>query len=243
MILKSSYYRKLQEVGEGGEGAGAGTPDDLGAGAGTPGEGTPGEGTPGEGTPGEGTPSPSDFRQQLPENLRNDSRLSGFNSVQELAEAAIQQPQKPQVPNPGDYDLPEGVSEDFRQVVHKLGLTQEGVNELMEYANKESQKSSEQLEQANLKELNKLLDNWGDKADYNLQLARRALATFDTHDHQMSKLLKNSGASNNPVIVQFLHNLGKMLEESPYLKDIPDPVKNSREPQTHANTLYPQQTQ
>ena len=175
----------------------------------------------------------------LGDNLKSHERITGFKSVSELAQAYVDSPTARTVPIAGDYTLPENFPlEDFGEFANKAELTQSQVDQLIKYNQRTTDEKTEVYKVAMTQELNKLLDGWGDKRDHNVTLARRALRTFDTTDGQLGNFLKATSSHEHPAVVNFFHNLGKLLEETPYLKS---DTMTPKQPKKASDVLYPTQ--
>jgi hypothetical protein len=129
----------------------------------------------------------------------------------------IEEPPKPVELKPEDYKLPEGITREVADFAHKNKLTQEQLDSTLtqfgEVIKQESQK-----EQQALRSLGEAqLKNWGDRADYNLTLAKRALKQNDP-DGSLTKALNDTGYGNHPAVLNFLFNLGKTMQEGGFLK-------------------------
>lgn len=61
------------------------------------------------------------------------------------------------------------------------------------------------------------VESWGPNAKANIDLAKRALQVTDTSG-EVTKYLKDSGAANHPVVMNFLVGLGKMLQEGGFIR-------------------------
>jgi hypothetical protein len=121
------------------------------------------------------------------------------------------------VPQPNEYVIPEGVPEEMRQFAHDNGFTQAQLDVTVQQigsaidATGEAQKVAlRSMGEAHLK-------NWGDQADTNLNLAKQALNQNDP-DGSLAKALNESGYGNHPAVLDFLHTLGKGMQEGGFLK-------------------------
>jgi len=70
--------------------------------------------------------------------------------------------------------------------------------------------------------------SWGDDAQYNLSLAKQALKATDP-EGKLAARLKTTGAANDPVVLDFLASLGRMMQEGGFIKSsaLPSPGKKS----------------
>jgi hypothetical protein len=185
--------------------------------------------------------APPSFRDVLPEDYKEHEAFTNLNSVEELAKAYTDAlAQRPSAPQAGEYKLPENFPlKDFGEFASKSGFTQAQVDALLQYNDQQKTQQTTAFQEDQAQRLDDLLTTWGPNRDKNVNLARRAIRTFDTTDGRMANFLKAAGANNEPVVVEFLANLGRLLEESPYLKA--DSGGGPKAPQSPENVLYPNQ--
>lgn len=138
------------------------------------------------------------------------------------------------VPAADGYTLPEGVPQDIGQFAHDHGFTQEQLDSTIQQMGNYMQ--GNQIAQQNaLRSLGEAhLKNWGENADYNLSLAKRALQQNDT-DGQLAKALNDSGYGNHPAVLNFLYNLGQGMKEGGFLKSAVNRPPGER---TAAQAMY-----
>lgn len=199
--------------------------------------GAPGE--PGTPTPPSEPPAAPEWVGTLSDELKGNEDLARFQSVEDLAKAYVGRPAAPPVPKAGEYQLPENFPlKDFGEFASDAGLTQDQVSKLLEYNKRTTEDQTKVYREAMGQELNKLLDQWGDQKEPNTSLARRALKSFDTTDGQLKNFLKVTNSHEHPAVVNFFYNLGKLLEETPYLKTETTTPRKKKE---SSEVLYPDQ--
>ena len=117
------------------------------------------------------------------------------------------------VPAAEGYKFPEGVPADFGKFANSLDMTQDQANGVLN-----AHQSMKQAEMSAIREAGKAhIKNWGDRADYNMNLAKRAMKQHDT-DGTLTKLLKESGFGNHPAVLDHFYTLGLALQEGGFLK-------------------------
>lgn len=156
------------------------------------------------------TSEPS-WRDSLPETVRGHERLTGFKSVEELAEAYTKANLAPTVPEASAYKLPETFPiKDIGVWANKLKLTQEQLEGVIALDQQMGTMSEQTLNKAYEDGLNELFTSWGTEKDANVSAAKQVIKAFD-EDGSLATLLNATKAGNNPVVVKFFANLGKKL--------------------------------
>jgi len=138
------------------------------------------------------------------------------------------------VPEIGEYALPEGAPEALAQFAHANDMTQAQLDNSLEQFGAVTQANEEATQAAIRKEGDALVTSWGDQADYNLSLVRRALAQNDP-EGQLAKALETSGFGNHPAVLGYLLSVGNSMKEGGFLKS---GVNIPKGKQTLANTLF-----
>ena len=157
------------------------------------------------------------------------------------ADASEPEPTEPEppkdervVPKPSEYELPEGMPDNIRIFAHENGFTQEQLNAslqqfggYMQGMKTAEQQSLRQAGEAHLKQ-------WGDQAQTKLALAKQALKQNDP-DGALAKALEDSGYGNHPAVLNFLHSIGKSMQEGGFLKSA---VPRNPQERTAAQMMY-----
>jgi hypothetical protein len=121
------------------------------------------------------------------------------------------------VNSPDDYQVPDYVTPEMKQFAFQQGLSNEQFNSVIAQYGYIAQAS----EQQRINQLNNMaaaqLEKWGEAAEYNLGLAKHALKTVDK-EGELSRVLKETGYGNHPVVLRFLYNLGNQLKEGGFLR-------------------------
>jgi hypothetical protein len=78
------------------------------------------------------------------------------------------------------------------------------------------------------------VESWGEEAPHKISLAKQALQLTDSTG-EVAKYLKESGAANNPVVMNYLVKLGQMLQEGGFIKANANPAPGKK---TLAEKLY-----
>lgn len=143
-------------------------------------------------------------------------------STEQTAEQTTESTAEPEkvervVPEADKYNLPEGVPQNVAEFAHKNDMTQEQLDETLKEFGGYIQ-NTKIAEQKLLREQGEAhVKSWGEKADYNLSLVRRALAQNDPDGH-LTKVLDDTGFGNHPVVLDFFLKLGDQLKEGGFLK-------------------------
>ena len=139
------------------------------------------------------------------------------------------------VPNADGYTLPQGVDPAMGVFANANGFTQEQLDSSLKHfgsimhANKTAEATA-------LKQLGeKQLEDWGDRADYNLNLAKRAMKQNDP-DGALLKVLNSTGFGNHPAVLTFMARLGESMQEGGFLKSNSQRAPGTK---TAAQTMYP----
>ena len=138
------------------------------------------------------------------------------------------------VPKPSEYELPEGLPDNLRIFAHENGFTQEQLSSAIQQFGgyMTGMKSAERQALSEMGQTH--LKNWGENAQTNLNLARQALKQNDP-DGTLAKALNESGWGDHPAVLDFLHNIGKSMQEGGFLKStVPRPSGEK----TLAQALY-----
>jgi len=111
------------------------------------------------------------------------------------------------------YVAPDGSPKGFDDFAKSLNLTQaqgEGVLKAQGMMKQAELQNMRQVGEAHVK-------TWGDKAGYNMNLARRAMKQMDP-DGGLRKLLDTTGFGNHPEVLNFFLRQGTSLSEGGFLK-------------------------
>ena len=152
----------------------------------------------------------------------------------ETPDESVEIPPERVVPAADGYTLPEGLDPVIGQFANEHGFTQEQLDSTLEYFGNVIQNSEKSKVEA-LRTLGEAhLKNWGDQAQHNLSLAKRALAQNDP-EGSLAKALNESGYGNHPAVLDFLYNLGRSMQEGGFLRGS---VNRPPGQKTLAQTMY-----
>ena len=132
------------------------------------------------------------------------------------------------------FQLPEGVPPVVAEFAKAQNLSQAQLDASLKFFGHVHQMNN-QAQYNQLRQLGEAhIKNWGENADFNLKLAQRALKQTDT-DGSLTKALNETGYGNHPAVLNFLYNLGKIMQEGGFLKSV-----TNRPPgqQTAAQALF-----
>jgi hypothetical protein len=176
------------------------------------------------------------FRDSLPEDLRENEGLSGFEDSGALARAHLETTTKfselqaslpAAVESVDDYqfDIPAGIEPDqpridaFKQFAFErkipLDVAKDLVSLQLQYEKEARERATEefnnQVKKTEKETLETLKKDWGDKYQSNLDLATRVTTRFA--DDAIKTFLDNSGFGNNPEVIKLMANIGNALSE------------------------------
>lgn len=151
--------------------------------------------------------------------LASNERIAGIKSVRELAQAYINAPQAPKLPNSkDDYQLPEKIRiKGLRQMAHENKMTQAQLDGLLKFNEAVTKAALEQRNARVNNDIAKLKEEWGDNYEAHLKQAERALSKMDFDEGTVQKLLSEAGMAKDPRILKFLHKVGKTLGEDTFI--------------------------
>lgn len=139
------------------------------------------------------------------------------------------------VPEADGYVLPEGVPPVLGEFANKNGFTQEQLDATIAQFGEYST-AAQVVQQTAIREQGEaLIKEWGNNAQYNLSLAKRALKQNDTTG-ELAKVLNESGYGNHPAVLTFLSKLGKDMQEGGFLKSSVTKPKGAK---TMAQRMFP----
>lgn len=150
----------------------------------------------------------------LPPENATDEQLSEFYN--KLGRPEVPEGYKFEMPK--DVQLPEGfepdvqMTEHFRGVMHKHGLTQEQAAGLyaehIQYFAGLNEQVSANADQQYERDVQTLKQEFGEAFDQNIAAANNVLKKIDGGD-KVTELLKNAGLANDPTMVKFLYGVAK----------------------------------
>lgn len=167
--------------------------------------------SPKEGDPPKGESPPVSW---LPEDLQGNERLKKFGSPEELARAYAEADLAQALPD--TYKLPEGVPEQIGEFAKKNKFSQEQLDAMIALDSGRTQHFETVKKNVYDKGRSELFQSWGDKKDENLQTAEAVLRAVPS-GAKVAQLLKATGEGANPVLIQFLHEVGGFLKEGGHI--------------------------
>lgn len=160
-----------------------------------------------------------DWKKDLGD-LGTHERIAKVGSVKELAESVINTPPPRKLPATVDeYKLPENTKvKGLRTMALKNQLSQEQLDGILRFNTDATKAALADIRAKQQEAIGKLKTDWGDKYNEHVNLAQRAFQHFDDETGSMKQFLTESRAGDNPTVLRFMHNVGKMLQEDGYLK-------------------------
>ena len=139
------------------------------------------------------------------------------------------------VPEADAYVLPEGIPKEIGQFAKDNDMTQKQLDSTLAKFGSLIQGNNEATQAALRVDGEQHVQEWGDKSQYNLSLVRRSLKQLDS-EGTLAKALDTSGYGNHPAVLDFLKNVGEVMQEGGYLKSEVNVPQKQRD---MAHILYP----
>lgn len=166
----------------------------------------------------------------LPDNLKQDETLQGYDSLEQLAEdfKSLKGQQSQGVPeeyeldNPVPEDAPqelvEAVEEDtesFKEVARELGLSNEAAQRLLQFDAERQANLADTMQQHAESQIQQELESYkqerGDAFTSSVNNARAFMQAFGEED--VAQWMDETGLGNHPKLIKMLSQAGKMLQE------------------------------
>lgn len=148
--------------------------------------------------------------------------------------AAVETP----VTAPVELAFAEDVPAPIKEFAKTQGFSQAQFDSTFKFFNDVITQSNERAMQESYQRGKAHVESWGEEAPHKISLAKQALQVTDPTG-EVAKYLKESGAANNPVVMNYLVTLGKMLEEGGFIRANANPIPGKK---TLAEKLYNAQT-
>lgn len=130
---------------------------------------------------------------------------------------------RPEAPDGYELKVNDAIGEDgvnfFKELAHKNGLTQTQADSILseygEYIGSVTNQTEEQIDQVRNEIDTQLKAEWGNEYQRKFDLANNVLDTFAPEDSAISEIKLSDGTliGDNPVIVEFMSNVGQFLAE------------------------------
>ena len=163
----------------------------------------------------------------LPEDLRGNERLKGFESPEALARAFLDAPPPQAIPE--TYTLPEGMSAKMGDWAKANGFTQEQLDNVLKLQTDFQQYRQQTVNNVYTEGRKQLFDSWGENKEENLRIAESVLSVVPS-GQKLAQVLKQTGEGGNPLVIGFLHEIGGFLKEGGYLKGSSPRPENAQNP-------------
>lgn len=144
-------------------------------------------------------------------------------------------PTPPSTPTaPIELQFDETVPEPIKNFAKTQNFSQEQFNSTFKFFNDVITQSNERAMQESYQRGKAHVESWGEEAPHKISLAKQALQVTD-RSGEVTKYLRESGAANNPVVMNFLVDLGKMLQEGGFIHANANPIPGKK---TLADKLF-----
>lgn len=118
---------------------------------------------------------------------------------------------------PPSLTFSEGVPQAVQEFAKAQGFNQAQFDSTFKFFNDTITQANQRALEESYQRGKAHVESWGQNAKANIDLAKRALQVTD-QSGEVAKYLKESGAANNPVVMNFLVGLGKMLQEGGFIR-------------------------
>ncbi len=181
-------------------------------------------------TGGESEGGKTSLAEMLPDNLKQDETLQGYESLEQMAEDLKslkgQQSQGPpeqyeldaQVPEDAPQELKDAAEQDtekFKEVARELGLSNDAAQRLLQFDAERQANMAETLQQHADAQINQELESYkqerGDAFTDDVNNARAFMQAFA--DEGVRSWMDETGLGNHPKLISMLAQAGKMLQE------------------------------
>jgi hypothetical protein len=152
----------------------------------------------------------------LPEDLRGNERLKGFDTPEALARAYMATDPLQTVPD--QYILPDGIPPQLGEWAKGIKLTQAQLDEAIKFKTGIDEHQTQVKKNVYDAGRKQLFDYWGDKKADNMRIAESVLSSVPSGKN-IAKFLRATGEGSNPLVIQFLHDVGNYMKEGGYLKN------------------------
>ncbi len=149
---------------------------------------------------------PADQLMRVPQNEDDPAWGDVYNSIG-----------RPETPDQYAFDerYDESNLEDYKNIAHQLGLTQNQANKILDMWSQanydQSQQAQENYEGMQAQGVHALQKEWGKSYNENVELARRAFTNFASKE--ALDIMEDSGLGNHPEIVKMFSKIGQLLKE------------------------------
>ena len=129
---------------------------------------------------------------------------------------ALGRPSEPSGYNLDDYEPTPGTLDDFRNHAHKMGLTQQQAEHLLNSSINEAQsaqqRNKDQLNDIEMEAQGQLNRDWpGKEYDRNMEYARRAFSQFATPE--LLSFVEDTRLGDHPEILKMMAKIGRSFSE------------------------------
>lgn len=151
----------------------------------------------------------------LPDDLRANDKLKGFETPEALARAFLEAPPPQEIPE--TYTLPEGMSAKMGEWAKENGFSQTQLDNVLKLQEDFRVYQTSVANKVYSEGRKQLFESWGENKEANLKVAESVLSTVPS-GQKLAQVLKQTGEGGNPLIIGFLHEIGSFLKEGGYLK-------------------------
>lgn len=173
--------------------------------------------TPPATSPGTTVTPPTNLLVGVSEELLKHERLTGVQSVEDLASRLVNAKLAPEIPAPEGYKLPEGVPPEAAQFAHENGLTQQQLDSVIAQMSTWRTVSDEATVTELAEKGQAKLQEWGDKAKENVKLATDAVSYLEAKAPGLKQLLNETGYGNHPLLLEVFKSVGDLVKEGGFV--------------------------
>jgi len=173
----------------------------------------------------------------LPDDLRANDKLKGFETPEALARAYLEAPPPQEIPE--TYALPEGMSAKMGEWAKENGFSQTQLDNVLKLQEDFRVYQTSVANKVYTEGRKQLFDSWGENKDANLKVAESVLSTVPS-GQKLAQVLKQTGEGGNPLVIGFLHEIGSFLKEGGYLKGSAPKAADTHNPlKARYPTMFP----
>jgi len=172
---------------------------------------------------------------KLGENATDEERAAYFKATGRPDDVAGYEFKNPEVSEGMQID--ETVTKDYKEQALNLGLSQKQANGLFDWYNSKMLGAFEEKGRNTENEYNKSVEalkvSWGTDYDKNIAVTTKAVNQFG--GDELKQYLDDSGAGNNPKLIEAFFNIGKAMSEDKLISGEPGgptELKSSVNPNT-----------
>lgn len=175
----------------------------------------------------------------LPEDLRGNERLKGFESPEALARAFADAKFEQELPD--TYQLPQGAPEQLSKWAKENKFSQSHLDAMLGLQKQIFENSEKAKNTVYDQGRNELFKAWGDKKDDNIRMGNSVFESIPS-GQKLAQFIKATGEGKNPVVIQALQEIGSLLQEGGFLSTNTPRIEPKKDPlKARYPTMFPKE--